>query len=274
MDPDEVRRRWKPSGFRPADGSDWDRRVRSFDGPVPGEEDPFVSMVLRETPADLRGTDMLDIGCGAGRYTLALAGRVRSATGVDISPAMVAAAEARAASEGVGNTRFLTMDWSSADVRGLGDYGITIAHMTPAICSAGTFEKMLSVSRGICLLAGYINRGNPIWNKIYGITGDDGSDTESDKLLFAQDTLWRMGLEPRIEYIRRRRLRRISLEEAYDTYVGGARGYTELDAAAEGEIRDLLDGMAEDGFVTDASDPLIGVLIWNMSGEDDIYERG
>lgn len=269
MDPEEIRRRWRPRGFRPADGSDWNRRVRSFDGPVPGEEDPFFSMVLRETLADLRGTDMLDIGCGAGRYTLALAGRVRSATGVDIAPAMVAAAEARAAYEGIENARFLTMDWSSADLRGLGHYGLTIAHMTPAICSAETFEKMLSVSRGMCFLAGYISRGNPIWNMIYGITGDDGSDTESDKLLFAQDILWRKGLEPRIEYIRRHRFRRMPLEEAYDTYIGGARGYTELEASAEDAIRDRLDGMAEDGFLTDVSDPLIGVLVWDMSGEDD-----
>lgn len=51
----------------------------------------------------LAGRDLLDIGCGAGRVEAALAHELASATGVDVSAAMLAAARARcAASANVG----------------------------------------------------------------------------------------------------------------------------------------------------------------------------
>ena len=269
MDPGEIERRWRPEGFHPSDGSDWDGRVQTFDGPIPGEDDPFVSLVIRIAHPDPSWTDVLDIGCGTGRYSLALSKRVRSITGVDVSPAMTEAASRKAEASGITNAEFRAMDWSVADTRRLGRYGLTIAHMTPAICSAGTFAKMLTVSRGVCFLAGYVSRENPIWDRIYRIVGKDGSKTESDKLLYSQDILWKMGLLPRIEYIRKHRSRRISMEEAYSTYVGGARGFTDLDGSQEEEIRGYLDGISEDGYIQDFSDPLIGVLYWDMSGRDD-----
>jgi SAM-dependent methyltransferase len=49
--------------------------------------------------------DVLQIGCGIGRIEAAIAPLVRSATGIDISPAMVAAATERCA--GLSNVRFL-----------------------------------------------------------------------------------------------------------------------------------------------------------------------
>ena len=49
--------------------------------------------------------DVLDLGCGIGRVAAALSPRVRSVAGLDIAPAMIAAARARCA--GIGNLRFL-----------------------------------------------------------------------------------------------------------------------------------------------------------------------
>ncbi len=52
--------------------------------------------------------DLLDLGCGTGRFELALAPRVASVTGLDLSPAMVAAARERCA--GLANVRLLATD--------------------------------------------------------------------------------------------------------------------------------------------------------------------
>jgi SAM-dependent methyltransferase len=54
------------------------------------------------------GRDLLDLGCGTGRFELALAPRVASVTGLDLSPAMVAAARERCA--GLANVRLLATD--------------------------------------------------------------------------------------------------------------------------------------------------------------------
>src|SRR3954467_10613160 len=59
------------------------------------------------------GQRVIDIGCGTGATTLELARRVGpagDAIGVDISPTLVAAAEAMAGAQAVGNVTFRTAD--------------------------------------------------------------------------------------------------------------------------------------------------------------------
>lgn len=55
-----------------------------------------------------RDVDVLDVGCGIGRVSCALAPLVRSVLGTDISTGMIARAAARCA--GLGNVRFLVVD--------------------------------------------------------------------------------------------------------------------------------------------------------------------
>ncbi len=69
---------------------------------------------------DLRaGQRVLDIGCGSGSTTLALAGLVApggEAVGIDIAPAMVTAATDHAKAAGVANATFLVADAQAADL--------------------------------------------------------------------------------------------------------------------------------------------------------------
>jgi SAM-dependent methyltransferase len=60
---------------------------------------------------------LLDVGCGIGRFEAALAGRVASIVGVDLSPAMVRVAEERC--RGLRNVRFVT--GSGRDLAGFAD---------------------------------------------------------------------------------------------------------------------------------------------------------
>ena len=65
------------------------------------------------------GQRVLDIGCGAGPTTLALAERVGhdgEVVGADISPAMLAAARQRAGDAGVPNVRFIAADMQVDDL--------------------------------------------------------------------------------------------------------------------------------------------------------------
>jgi len=73
---------------------------------------PFVAP-LTEAAAPAPGARVLDIGCGAGATTLAMARRVEPdglALGVDISQPLVAAARARAAAEGLASAAFVQAD--------------------------------------------------------------------------------------------------------------------------------------------------------------------
>jgi SAM-dependent methyltransferase len=73
---------------------------------------PFGTRLIDEAfPGE--GAQVLDVGCGAGATTIAMALRVGPAgacTGVDISGPLVEAARARAAAEGVRNAAFIHAD--------------------------------------------------------------------------------------------------------------------------------------------------------------------
>ena len=56
------------------------------------------------------GERVVDVGCGCGPTTLAIAGKVSQVTGVDIAPKLIARATERAAQVGIGNADFQVMD--------------------------------------------------------------------------------------------------------------------------------------------------------------------
>ena len=63
------------------------------------------------------GTRVLDVGCGVGRWSLLLAARGATVTGVDLSPTMIAEANRRAQAQGIGSDcRFLVQDLAQLDV--------------------------------------------------------------------------------------------------------------------------------------------------------------
>ncbi|MDD4222340.1 MAG: methyltransferase domain-containing protein [Methanomethylophilus sp.] len=263
MELQEIAERWRAPQTRNA-GAVWDARAEHFDFAVSGPDDPYIALLLREGRLDPARTDVLDIGCGTGVHSLALAGHVCSVRGVDVSSAMVARANRKAAALGLTNAQYEVLDWAAADPAALGKFGLVMAHMTPAINSAVTFAKMTSVAAGMCFLTGYVNRNNPIWDRIYEIIGTDGN-TESDKLLFAQDLLWRQNRDPHLFYERRHRDQRLTPADAVVTYVEGARSISPLTSAQEQAIRDCLRFREVDGTVYDVSDPLIATLWWDAS---------
>lgn len=76
----------------------------------------------------------LDFGCGVGRLLVPLARRSRQATGVDISPDMLAETAANCAAAGLGNTRLVLSDDTLSRVAGEFDLvhsHIVLQHIDP-----------------------------------------------------------------------------------------------------------------------------------------------
>jgi SAM-dependent methyltransferase len=71
---------------------------------APPEQIPFYAAQVRD-----QGGDVLELACGTGRIALALARQGVNVTGLDLSPAMVAKAQAKVAAEGL-RARFAVAD--------------------------------------------------------------------------------------------------------------------------------------------------------------------
>ncbi len=72
--------------------------------------DAMRALILSRLPADLGGARVLDAGCGTGAMTAELALRGAVVTAVDISPSLVAIAEARLPASPPGQVRFVAGD--------------------------------------------------------------------------------------------------------------------------------------------------------------------
>lgn len=73
---------------------------------------PFIPLIT-DAIGPIDGRHVLDVGCGSGALSLAMADRAGAAgscVGVDISAPLIAAATTRAARNGVGSARFLEAD--------------------------------------------------------------------------------------------------------------------------------------------------------------------
>lgn len=81
--------------------------------PVAERDAAFVCAALSLAPGDR----VLDLGCGTGRHSVALAERGLTVTGLDLSPALLAHARETAAERGVEVT------WLERDMRDLDDLG-------------------------------------------------------------------------------------------------------------------------------------------------------
>ena len=158
MEIKEIRNKWKSSGVEnhEAAASFWDRAAAGYeDKELPSwQSNELLRLLAAKVEFPLDGK-ALDVGCGAGNYSLALAPKLKAVTGVDLSPAMIGGAQKKAKEHNIRNAEFICADWSLLDTEALGwqhAFDIVFAHMTPAIDSAAALEKMMACSKKHCFL--------------------------------------------------------------------------------------------------------------------------
>ncbi|MBR4474047.1 MAG: class I SAM-dependent methyltransferase [Oscillospiraceae bacterium] len=222
----------------------WDRRAESFSAhPLPAwDKDLFLQRMAEEVPLDC-SSRTLDVGCGAGGYSIRLAERVGEAVGVDVSPNMIAAAEARAAELGVTNCRFSAFDWAAADIDALGFRGafdVAFAHMTPAICDFATLDKLNACSGNLVMLEKPTRRTNQIQDACFAAVGLPGEKSLDTDLINIFTYAWCKGYEPKLFYITENWDMPQNAEEFTAWCTDRARLKKPLTEADEAAIRDLI----------------------------------
>ncbi|TKX55257.1 class I SAM-dependent methyltransferase [Halorubrum sp. SP3] len=135
------------------------------------------------------GTLALDVGCGNGRHTEALATRAETAVGVDLSRGLLDEAAARALGRGFADaTEFVHGDAAALPVRDdavdLGVYVATLHHLSPR---AARIESLNELARalapgGVALVSA--------WSTAHDrFDRDDGFDTTVDWTLPGGETV-------------------------------------------------------------------------------------
>lgn len=153
----------------------------------------------------LRKSDtVLDVGCGAGLYGIAMAPYVRSVTGVDISEKMIRFAREKALEKQCGNCEFICRNWADADLAALGwqkAFDLVFVHMSPAVHDYATFAKLAEASRRRCVFIANTRRTDMVLDSVLGTLGIAGVQEERDRQIpYIFQYLWENGYSPQISY--------------------------------------------------------------------------
>jgi len=241
----------------------WDKRAFAFDNRIAEDTDPFISIIRSTVPLSRETTDILDIGCGTGTYSLPFANDVRSIRGIDVSPEMIDRARGQTYRAAIGNAQFSVIDWASADPASLGRYPLVIAHMTPAVRDREAFEKIMDVASGWCFFADYKARNNPTWDEIYKVIGEPDRP-EEDRLRAAKEIVAEHGFVPHTGSFSRKVERRWTVEEATTFYIEAVESFAEIDESQKYRLSQWIGSQSSNGYFTETSEPSIGVVYWNM----------
>lgn len=268
MELEELRAAWRADA-----GRDRDAVVRLWDGmasrfvrrDVTLENNAFLRLMAEKSELSEK-TAVLDLGCGAGSYILALAPRIGRGVGCDISAEMLSAARAGAGEKGLDNVEFLRLDWQTADIDELGwreRFDVVFAHMTPAVADYDTLDKMVLCARKHCYLTKPCRRTDRLLDAGMDVLGLRRRDAGGDAMMentFAY--LWKKGFEPAFTYEHHDNETETSVEEAVSSALRWAALQRKTGPEDEEKLREYYTSAAGNGKVKGRTVSTVVTIDW------------
>jgi SAM-dependent methyltransferase len=227
-------------------------------------QDPFFKFLTDRVSLTKEMTS-LDIGCGAGVYSIALAPYVKEVYGVDFSPNMITMANRLAEEEKSANATFLCENWYTYDISEWeNQFDIVFAHMTPAIADFTTFEKMIRCAKKYCFMEKPCRRTDNVLDALRELLGLTVMPEKEDVVPYVFDALWAMGYSPEFGYRQEVWKSDKDIEDAEKWYLGRLKGATPLNAETEQKVKDYLKSIAVEGKIKEEIHTTIVSMFWHV----------
>ncbi|CVK21057.1 class I SAM-dependent methyltransferase [Sporomusa sphaeroides] len=215
--------------------------------------------------------EILDIGCGPGRYTLEFAKRAKQVTGLDISPNMLKHATENARQQAVANVRFELSPWETLTLKEHGwetKYDLVFASMCPGISSSDSLLKMCRASKGACFLSSFVEREDELRDRLYqAVYGQEPANRWGKTIYYAFNLLWLSGYYPEVTYHDNEFEHAWPLTKAVELYSHQLKHMHKATQTVEGideKITEYLDSLAVDGIVTEKVRSKTAWLYWRL----------
>lgn len=272
-----------PSGFSHTKGL-WDQWAREWkrelsqDGKMTFLTERRIQEAVRFLSAKgLLGpeSDVIDIGCGPGRFVGAFARTAHWVTGTDLSSAMTGLGAEYCAENGISNVSFVACDFKTAVPDTLGwskRFDLVFSSMTPALGPYESFGKMMDMSRGSCCNTACIQSRSSLEREVALALGDEAPPPPWDGRLFYAllNLVWLAGYFPEtdyyeIAYTEPLPLDRPALEKTLlDLYRGGISEKRALDRVYDRLMKQSKDGVFENQCVY-----RYGSVLWSVLMRDE-----
>lgn len=194
----------------------WDARAEDWGGELKEEGDFSQSLrervreaadYLRAQGALAPGGQVIDIGCGPGRFVTEFARTAAHVTGVDISEKMLKLGGDYALKCGQDNVDFLKADFGDLDIEALGwekRFDLVFTSITPAIGTMEDLEKIMRISRAYCFNSCFVRWEDELEDQIgrdvFGRQESSGTNSHGHWFYSLFNLLWLMGYLPVTRY--------------------------------------------------------------------------
>lgn len=269
MDISAVKELWKPKADnRKASVDWWNGMAEKFSArELPTAKESIGMRIIERENMIGKGSKVLDVGCGGGRYSFALEALGAEVTATDFSPEMIKNAKEDGESSG-SNVCFSLDDWHTVSLKERNwekKFDLVLANMTPAVVSADTFMKLIEASRGWVVMVKPTRRTGSILDDLNRLV-NAGSDrkTLDEALAYAFDLAWLTGGYPKLEYEEQVWKNDLPLEAAIPEYTLRISATHELSDSDRKKIREYLENAAVDGIVHETTNTSIAAMYWHV----------
>lgn len=249
----------------------WDAKAKSFSekqNMLPDTIPEKITQFLVDNNYLHRGTNILDIGGGSGRYAIPMARTAAQVTITDISAEMLKYAKENVLNSGVNNIDYSKLDIKTANIRKMGwagKYDLVFANMCPAISTATDLEKMILASSKWCALGRFTGKNDNVTTSIrQALNIPDSPDPHTDRnFTYAFfNILWLKGYTPLVNYFSEETVSEISLEEIISSYSPKFR-----DTAKEAgkDVEEIISSLAVNDIITVKRRSTLALLLWEIN---------
>jgi len=196
----------------------WDKRAQAWRNDYNSPEKMKSGDRVQDTVDYLAGHgllnrdyDVIDIGCGPGRFAVAFARTAHYVLGLDISEEMIRDGLLFAEKEGLNNVSFRACDFQSLDIdrEGLVEkFDLVFSSLTPATRGMKGLISAMRMSRQYCCNISYIRSENKLEQRImqdvFGRERQDPRVGYWHRFYTTFNVLFLMGYSPEVSYYRRR----------------------------------------------------------------------
>lgn len=266
---------------RPTDAPDhsakmWDRRAEQWQKERINKRKGDARVVSALTYLEQRGLlqenyDIVDIGCGPGRFAAEFAKRVHSVVGLDISQKMVEHGMEHIRSEGLQNAVLRTCDFQSLDIEKEGYKGafdLVFSSMTPAIHGMNGLMKSMEMSRAWCCHITQVSGRNHLKEQLMReVFGKNTASQWTGRWFYSLfNVLFLMGYDPETSYETRHQEVWTEPDEEYVvfllTHMLPEEALTRENVA---RVSDWLSARRnEEGLIQEVSDTTYGRILWGV----------
>ena len=256
----------------------WDGVAGQFnDLRVPDWKEDLFLKTIGKLPVWKQDSEVLDLGCGAGRYSIAVADRCGKVTGNDVSPKMIEFANLKKQEYGKKNITFVQESWHDIDIAERGyekKFDLVFGHMTPAFDTVEDIEKATRASKGYCAMATFAKRDAPVADRFLEFMETESHWHGAGKIPEFFEYLYMQNKFPQVNYYLRDDTQEFDEEGAVeflrDRFVLDT--LETADEATTEKIREFVRRESKDGIFVNVVNAVIATIVWKTEESEDGFD--